>query len=278
VYTVIGLGGVGCRVAKCFSEYPQYNIVCIDDVNSDWKDQMVVRKQPTPEMYEESFTSLTKKVKQKIKEEIIFVLSGSSDVSAIALRILQELKRKKVTILYVRPEIDLLDQTSALQERVIYSVLQEYTRSGLFEKMYLTNNSTMDSMVVDAGVRDYYPTINNLIASCLHMVNVFDHGESIVGNFSKINVARRVCTLGILNMESGEESLFSPFEDAMNTRLYYGISKDSLNNDKNLQRNIIRLIKDKSQDLCKYSYGVYETQYETDFCYIKTYSSKVQEF
>ena len=135
----------------------------------------------------------------------------------------------------------------------------------------------MDSMVVDAGVRDYYPTINNLIASCLHMVNVFDHGESIVGNFSKINVARRVCTLGILNMESGEESLFSPFEDAMNTRLYYGSSKDSLNNDKNLQRNIIRLIKDKSQDLCKYSYGVYETQYESDFCYIKTYSSKVQK-
>ena len=54
--------------------------------------------------------------------------------------------------------------------------------------------------------------------------------------------------------------------------------KRRLTEDQNLQRNIIKLIKDKNQELCKYSYGVYETQYESDFCYIKTYSSKVQEF
>ena len=66
--------------------------------------------------------------------------------------------------------------------------------------------------------------------------------------------------------------------DVMDTRLYYGISKVSLEQDKNLQRNIIKLIKEKNQELCKYSYGVYQTQYESDFCYIKTYSSKVQEF
>ena len=44
--------------------------------------------------------------------------------------------------------------------------------------------------------------------------------------------------------------------DVMDTRLYYGISKVSLEQDKNLQRNIIKLIKEKNQELCKYSYGV----------------------
>ena len=278
MYTVIGLGGVGCKVAKCFSNYPQYNIVCIDNESSDWSDQMVVKKQPKLEMYEENFKTLTKKVKDKIKDDIIFVLSGSSDVSSIALRVLQQLKSKNITILYVRPELDLLDERSALQERVIYSVLQEYTRSGLFKKIYLTSNSKIDTMILDASIKEYYPAINNLIVSCLHMMNVFDNGKSIINNFSEVNEARRICTLGILNMEDKQEVLFSDFEDAMEKRLYYGISENTLNNDKNLQRNIIKLIKEKNSELCKYSYSVHETQYEHDFCYVKTFSSKVQNF
>ena len=81
-----------------------------------------------------------------------------------------------------------------------------------------------------------------------------------------------------MDLGSGEENLFSEFENPMDMRLYYGISKPTLNTDKNLQRSIIKTIKNKNQELCKYSYGVYETQYESNFCYMKIFSSKVQEF
>ena len=161
---------------------------------------------------------------------------------------------------------------------MVSSILQEYTRSGNFKNIYLTSNSQMDKMIVNASIKEYYPTMNNLIASVFHMIMVFDHQDAEVSNFSVINESRRVCTLGVLNMEDGSEGLFFPFTDTMDTRLYYGISKENLAEDQNLQRNIIKLIKDKNQELCKYSYGVYETQYESDFCYVKTYSSKVQEF
>ena len=40
----------------------------------------------------------------------------------------------------------------------------------------------------------------------------------------------------------------------------------------------IKLIKDKNEEFCKYSYGVYKTQYDSDFCYMKIYTSKVQDF
>ena len=278
MYTVVGLGGVGCKVAKCFANYPQYNIVCIDDQKSDWEMQQVIKKQPTPELYEENFTSLTKRVKEKIEDNVIFVLSGASNVSSIALRVLYQLRRKNITILYVRPETDLLNDRSIKQERVIFSVLQEYARSGLFKRICLTSNSEMDILVEDASIKEYYPTINNLVVSCFHMMNVFDHQDSVVSNFSEVNEARRVCTIGILDMKSGLETKFFPFDDTMDARLYYGISQDTLSGDRNLQRNIIKLIKDKNEELCKYSYGVYETQYDWDFCYTKYFSSKVQEF
>jgi hypothetical protein len=278
MYTVIGVGGVGCKVAKCFSAYEQYNILCVDDDPTGWKDQVLVPKQKRPEDYEESFKGLTKAKKDKIKDNVVVVLSGASIVSSISLRLLHQLRDKSITVLCIRPEKDLMDVTKSAQEKVIFSVLQEYTRSGLFERIYLTSNSEIDKLVEDASIKEYYPAINKMIVSVFHMIMVFDHQEAVVSNFSEINEARRVCTLGILNIEDGSETKFFSCDNIMDTRLYYGISKDTLNSDKNLQRNIIKLIKDKNEELCKYSYGVYETQYNWDFCYTKYFSSKVQDF
>ena len=278
MYTVIGIGGVGCKVAKCFSAYGQYSILCVDDAPTGWKEQVLVPKQRRPEDYEESFKGLPKAKKDKIKDNVIVVLSGASLVSSISLRMLYQLRDKSITVLCIRPEKDLMDVTKSAQERVIFSVLQEYTRSGLFERIYLTSNSEIDKLVEDASIKEYYPAINKMIASVFHMIMVFDHQEAVVSNFSEINEARRVCTLGILNIEDGSETKFFSCDNIMDTRLYYGISKDTLNSDKNLQRNIIKLIKDKNEELCKYSYGVYETQYNWDFCYAKYFSSKVQDF
>jgi len=278
MYTVIGMGGVGCRVAKCFEKYPQYNIVCVDDEKTGQKDEIVIKKQSTPEAYEELFKTIPKRIKDKVKQDIILVLSGSSSVCSIALKFLYQIRDRNITILCVRPELDLLDDNKKKQEKVVFSVMQEYARSGLFKEAIVVDNSSMDLMIENASIKEYYPTMNNLITDVFHMIMVFDHQEPEVTNFSDINRARRVCSLGVLDIPTGTESVFYPMEESMDKRLYYGISKSSLDEDRSLQRNIISLIKDKNQEFCKYSYGVYETQYDSDFCYMKIYSSKVQDF
>ncbi len=278
MFTVIGLGGVGCKVAKHFDEYPQYNVVYVDDEKSSLTPMMTVKKRQKPEEYEEEFKTIPKRIKDKIKDDVIVVLSGCSSVSSISLRFLHAIKQKNVTIVYVRPELDLLDEKKQMQEKVIYSVLQEYTRSGLFEMVYLFENQVLDKVVENASIKDYYPSMNSLIVSTFHMLKVFEHQEQVIGNFQDINPARRICTLGILDMKTQEETLFFNLSEKMSVRMYYGISQETLNQDRNLQRSIINLVKDKNEELCRYSYGVYETQYDSDFCYVKAYSSKVQDF
>lgn len=276
--TVIGMGGVGCKIAHGFSEYSQYNVVYVDDEKSKFTPSMVIKKHATPEEYEESFKTITKTFKDKIEQNVIFILSGCSLVSSISLKFLQQIKNKNITVIYVRPELDLLDETRVLQERVVYSVLQEYARSGLFNDIYLFDNQVLDKVIENASIKDYYPSINSMIVSTFHMLKVFENQKQVVGNFQQINKARRVCTIGILNMKTSEETLFFDLQEPMSARLYYGISESTLNKDRNLQRDIINLIKDKNKNICKYSYSVYETKYDSDFCYVKTYSSKVQEF
>ena len=210
MYSVIGLGGVGCRVAKHFSEYPQYNVVCIDDEKTEWKDQILVKKQQKSEDYEEKFKTIPKRIKDKIKDDVIVVLCGSSLVSSIGLKMLYQIRDRNITILCIRPELDLLDEKRAMQERMIFSILQEYTRSGLFKRIYLTSNSEMDTLIEDASIKEYYPAMNKMITSVFHMMMVFDHQEPVVSNFSEPNEARRVCTLGILNIKDGSETKFFP--------------------------------------------------------------------
>lgn len=277
MYTVIGLGGIGCRVATEFLKYSQYNVLCIDDASTGHCDELLVPASEKPEEYEENFPTIPKKTLAKIKEDVIVVLSGSSYVCAGALRMLYQIKDRNITIIYVQPELDLLEERKSKQERVISSVLQEYTRSGIFSKMYLTSNGSIDKLVCTAGIKDYYPAINSLISSVFHMMEVFDRQPAEVSSFSRVNEARRICTMGVLDTNTAQEKMFFPLDNTMDSRLYYGISENSLNSNSNLQREIIETIKQKNREFNKYSYGVYGTQYDYDFCYVKSYSSKVQE-
>ena len=278
MYTVIGIGGIGVKVAKNFERFPQYNIVCLDDEDTGCQEQIVLKKCKTPELYETAFKGIPPSLKKKMGDKIICVVSGASLVSSVVLRLLYELKDKEIKIIYIKPESDLLGETKKLQERVIFSVLQEYARSGLFQDICLISNSSMDMMVEDASITEYYPTMNALIVNAFHMIMVFDNQSSEVSNFSEVVESRRIYTLGLLDQASGEEKMFFSIDIPLENRLYYGIVEENLNKDKNLQRNIIELIKRKNKEFCKYSYSVYKTKYESDFCYVKSYTSKVQDF
>ena len=278
MYTIIGIGGVGTRIAKNFEKFPQYNIVCLDDEDTGQKHQIVLKKEKTPELYEESFKKIPASVKKVIKDKVVCVVSGASLVSSVVLKFLYELRDREIKIIYIKPESDLLAETKRKQEKVVFSVLQEYARSGLFKDICLISNTNMDVLVEDASIAEYYPTMNSLIANTFHMIMVFDNQNPEVSNFSEIMESRRIYTLGLLDQNSGEEKTFFSIDIPLENRLYYGIVEENLNKNKSLQRNIIKLIKRKNQEFCKYSYAVYGTRYENDFCYMKSYTSKVQDF
>jgi len=278
MYTVIGIGGIGIEVAKNFSNFPQYNIIYVDDEKHNFADQHTMAKQKKPELYEEVFKSLKPALKKKVKDKVVCVLSGASAVSSITLKLLYGLRGKEISIIYIKPETDLLSDQKRMQDKTIFSILQEYTRSGLFEDMLLVANSSLDSLVEDASISDYYINMNSTVVNAFHMIKVFDNQSPEASNFSDILETRRIYSLGLLDQKSGKEKLFFPVDIPLNKRLYFGITEENINNDKNLLRNIIKLIKDKNEEFCKYSYGVYKTQYDSDFCYMKIYTSKVQDF
>ena len=273
---VIGLGRAGCAIADCFSKFPQYDVYkCDHDIEGE--NCFSVQKQKSHEAYEKKFPNLKKQL-QHISGDVMFVLSGAGDISGGALRLLEQLSDVSVSVLYIEPDLTMLSETEAIQERIVNNVFQEYARSGMFDRIYLVANSEVEKCIGDVPISSYYDTLNQAIVNTLHMVTVFKHSEPILGTFIEPHEIARVATVGILDIEENEEKWFYDLQMPRDVVYYYGINENDLRTDGTLFKKIKEYVKDKVQEKMNVSYGVYQTNYEQKYCYCIKYSSVVQSY
>jgi len=137
---ILGLGSPGKRLAEQLGgheEYDVYNISTCGPKNSSR--DLILPALDHPEKYEGIPTSKINKFLSKIKDNLVLVVCGASYTSGLALKILEPLIRRGISIeiIYIMPERGVLSELKTLQENLVRNVLQEYTRSGIFKK----NNS-----------------------------------------------------------------------------------------------------------------------------------------
>ena len=125
---VIGLGTAGINIAKKFEKWPQYKVILLQ-----------MERYKTVEEYEEKCPDFSELLKD-IEGEVWFFVCGAAKVASASLRILEKIKHCQIKILYIFPDLDLLPEIAQKRHRVVYNVFQQYSRSGLFDSMYLISN------------------------------------------------------------------------------------------------------------------------------------------
>lgn len=271
--TIIGLGKAGCAIADKFSQYPQYKIFKIDieNIAENKKNEKLLKKKTSPEQYETSVPSMRTFLKPST-DDVLFVLSGSGAISGTSLRILEQLSKMKKTInvLYIKPDVEFLGANNKAQERLVRNVLQEYARSGKLARLYLVDNRLVESVIGEVPVFGYYDKLNDLIASTLHMVNLYNHQSPVHSTSFEPSEITRVSTLGVIDTESGEEKLFFLLDNASEKCYYYAINQKTLETDGTLMKKIVENIGNntKKEDDIKTSFRIHSTNYERDYGYI----------
>jgi hypothetical protein len=271
---VIGLGKAGCQIAKIFSKFSPYETYSID-AHKDA--DITIKKRKTHEEYEKHFPSLKKKLKFS-GEEIIVIVGGSGTISGAILRLLEQLQSNKVTVLYIQPDLDLVSETQKMQERIVKNVLQEYARSGMIECVVLVDNLLIERGIGDVPIMGYFDVVNQALVNTLHMINIFKNSEPIIGNFIVPSELSRIATVGVLDVEEGEEKWFYDLKSARDVVYYYGINETDLREDTTLFQKITSYVKSKLNEGVNISYGVFKTTYDQKYCYCIKYTSVVQSY
>jgi len=272
---IVGLGKSGCNIARAFSKFPQYTTCGIDTTKDA---DITIKKRKNHEDYDKNFPNLRRKLKFS-GEEILVIVCGAGQISGGILRLLEQLKDgNKITALYIQPDLSLLSEIQQIQEKIVRNILQEYARSGAIEAVWLLDNQLVEKGVGDVPILGYYDVLNQALVNTIHMINVFNNSDPVIGSFIAPSELSRIATLGILEVEKEEEKWFYDLTATRDVVYYYGINEEELKKDGKLFRRITNYVKSQLDSGVNVSYGVFKTTYDQKFCYCIKYSSMVQSY
>ena len=278
---VIGLGKIGCGIAEELTEHPEYRIYKIGSHLNGRGDLKVEEPDDIQECEDLIDTSEMSVYLRSIKssDEVLFVVAGGEPISGMSLSILEQVKDSKISILYVVPDRDTLSQVQKRDNKIVFNVLQQYARSGMFERMYLLDRSIAEEMMGDVSIKEYEKSINNFISYLIAMINYFNHVDPIVSNKTAPDSLCRISTFGVSSIgENAEVQYLYPLENIQDIHYYFGIPSRELDEDSGLMREIKNQTKNiASSNESSTSYSVYQTTFEDRLVLALAHSKEIQE-
>jgi hypothetical protein len=204
--SIVGLGTAASSIAEKFSNTSNYNVFQLSDkITRSSKYKFRLKSYENPEEYEKNIPNL-KKFFSNLDDRVQFIIVGSTYSSNYSLGVLQQIRGKKIDIIYIKPDIELLTGVPRLLENITFGVLQQYTRSGLFNTITLFSNLNLEEIIRNVSVKEYYNVLNDSIYSTIHYLNFFEHNEPEIGIVAKPSEICRIRSVGILDMETLEEN------------------------------------------------------------------------
>lgn len=279
---IIGLGNCGCKIAEQFVNHG-YKVF---QINSDKKikkakfrkNECLLVERKSPEEYEETLPDLCSFFRFFEGRNVLFIVGGGGYISACALKILQVLYQKNciIDILYVKPDLELLNQTRILQERITRSILQEYARSGLFNQLYMVDNLKMYEVFGNQPLSNRYGKLNEALAYSFYSLDMFRNTQSVVDNFSFPFKLSRISTVGYVDVENGQEKLFYDLKKIREIDYYYAINENVIASDGNLLEKTKEQARNKRNGETKISFGIYSVAYPESYAFCIARSSTVE--
>jgi hypothetical protein len=277
---VIGLGKLGCAIAEHLTSYPEYRVYKIDSEIKE-RGSLSIGEHSGHDDYEynldqDEVAVYLRSIKKK--DDVLMVVEGGDPVSGAILKILETIKDSKLNVLYVVPDRVMCSEIQRRDDRIAFNVLQEYARSGVFEKIFLVHRQAVDNLVGDVAIHEYENSISYFISYIVAMINFFNHTDPILANKIEPHNISRIATFGVSSLEEDQKDvkLLFPLESARDIHFFYGIPEPALDEDPSLTNKIKQHVKSFKEDSKSTSFSVYSTDFENLMVLCVAYSSEIQ--
>lgn len=269
---IVGLGKTGCDIVEKFDKYKQFSRFFIDS-DMEGENCFNAPNFEKPEDYENKFPTIP----FSINEELTLVLSSDSQLSLSSLKILEQYKQLELKVIYIKPDTKFLNPILTTIDKVVYNVLQELTRSAKIKLMYIIDLKKVADVVGKVPLLERQHKINETIAYAYYMKNMFDNIQPVFDKIIESPSTYCINTLGVMDLDSGQEKLFYPLDEVRERRYNYYISKKELSDDLELSDHIEEQINDKFQENLKISYAIYESPLDHSSVFIEAKSPYIQK-
>ena len=272
---VIGLGNAGCKIADLLAQHPPYEIYKIDADLPKEKNSFSIGAHGDAQEYEEQIPPSVTKALQQIEGRVLFVVGGGGKISSATLRLLECVRDTQIEVLYIRPDLSHATPLVQTLDRITFNVLQQYARSGVFERLYIISNSEIEKVVGSLPVSQYYAHINSTIVSTFHMLNVYKNTAPNFSRFLEEDTISRICTIGVGTMNKVVDEMFFPLEHIQQKTYYFAINEEQVDGDGELLSNIKRRIATGGAPI-ETGFGVYSTPYKDNYIYVVANTKIIQ--
>ena len=222
VYRILGIGDSACGAAANFQQEKNYSVDLITDD--------MLGQHANMEEYESKFTTKSvSKVFRKYRkaDEVLMIINGASAANGAALCIAQMIKKCACSILFLSPSQAWSTPEEITNNKITFGVLQEMTRSGLFDRLYAVSLEEMEKHIDKVPLKQMESEINNKIYSLISMLIYMDHITPDRTNYQITKQAVRIASLGYFS-ETGEDYPLYPLEqgDIKEKIYYFGIPEE----------------------------------------------------
>ena len=262
----IGLGTAGTNICRKLQDLGKYKTIELDEGKG-------LSKCETHEEYESSVPKLGNKLRLGKQKDIWFIVCGAAKVSGSTLAILEQIKDRKIKVLYIVPDPFILSKTQKQQHKITFNVLQQYARSGMIDSLWLFDNKLVSSIVGEGTIDSYYENVNSAIANFIANYNWFINSSPIMGNLHEPKEISRIRAVSIGELEKNKENLYFLLDNITEMCYYYSISSYKKENDKHLLKNIRTLLETKEQA----TFGIWENGSEHSFFYSIKFTHFIQK-
>jgi hypothetical protein len=264
--SLVGIGNFCSELINKFSQYPQYNVYSIDTAENECN-TFVISEFKNAEEYEKNYPEKLKHFINDNNKEISVFFDGSEAVSGIILRFLENFKNRKINIYYVRSDLELMGNIEKLQDKISFSILQEYTRSGLFQSFIVFDKISLERLLNNVSILEINDKLSDLISTTSHYINIYNNIKPILSNNIELSDISRIQTVGLSEIGSTEIKWFFDLNNIEEITYYFAINSNTLKKEKNLLQTIKAQVKEKQKENVKVLFNIYETNYQENFVY-----------
>jgi len=266
---IAGLGQAGKSIAKLFKPHSKkYKILIFDSDDG-------LEKRDNVEDYDAQDVKINARGLKSHPDGILFVC-GSGKVAGATLRVLEALSAHRMTVVYIKPDLEFASREERMRHRVHFHVLQEYARSGKIDEMIIIDNKNIIKMAGTGAIKNYFEKVNYFIYSLFQNLNYCLNVEQEFGSIHKIKNISRISTIGLAKLDDAKEKMLFELDKITESCYYMNIEEEDLDNDETILKTCQQIVRENNEKGRESSFAIWTASDPSNYI-VKHYTHYIQE-